>query len=87
MNNDAGLQFFVLDISIIILTVVVVLLCIEVVRMHRRYTEQRKFNEAMEKTIDRILKIEAGAGGGIDGWEMEMQEKRTAVKSSDKTGK
>ena len=76
MENNAGLQFFVLDVSIIILTVVVVLLSVEVVRMHRRYTEQKKFNENMEKTIDRILKIENGAGGGIDGWEMEMQEKQ-----------
>lgn len=76
MENNAGLQFFVLDVSIIILTVVVVLLGVEVVRMHRRYTEQKKFNENMEKTIDRILKIENGAGGGIDGWEMEMQEKQ-----------
>ena len=76
MDNNAGLQFFVLDVSIIILTVVVVLLSVEVVRMHRRYTEQKKFNENMEKTIDRILKIENGAGGGIDGWEMEMQEKQ-----------
>ena len=76
MDNNAGLQFFVLDVSIIILTVVVILLSVEVVRMHRRYTEQKKFNENMEKTIDRILKIENGAGGGIDGWEMEMQEKQ-----------
>lgn len=76
MENNAGLQFFVLDVSIIILTVVVILLSVEVVRMHRRYTEQKKFNENMEKTIDRILKIENGAGGGIDGWEMEMQEKK-----------
>ena len=81
MENNAGLQFFVLDVSIIILTVVVVLLSVEVVRMHRRYTEQKKFNENMEKTIDRILKIEAGAGGGIDGWEMEMQEKQTKKSS------
>ena len=81
MDNNAGLQFFVLDVSIIILTVVVILLSVEVVRMHRRYTEQKKFNENMEKTIDRILKIEAGAGGGIDGWEMEMQEKQTKKSS------
>ena len=81
MENNSGLQFFVLDVSIIILTVVVVLLSVEVVRMHRRYTEQKKFNENMEKTIDRILKIEAGAGGGIDGWEMEMQEKQTKKSS------
>lgn len=78
MDNIQGLQFFVLDVSVIVLAIIVLLLSAVVYNLIKKSREQQKYNASMEKTIDRILKIDAGAGGGIDGWEMALQERKQA---------
>lgn len=76
MNTPYGIQFFVLDVSVILLMLLVVGLAVAVVHLWRRSREQRKQYREIEKTVDRLLKIENGAGGGIDGWEMALQDKK-----------
>jgi hypothetical protein len=76
MNGSKNLQFFVLDVSVIILAVLVIILGVAVFVLYRKSRAQQIYNAKMEKTIDRILRIDAGAGGGIDGWEMAHQERK-----------
>jgi hypothetical protein len=85
MDSTGGLQFFVLDLSVVILGIIVLFLCAAVYWMYRRYSEQKRLYTAMQKTVDRILKIEAGAGGGIDGWEMAHREKLAAKRTKTKS--
>jgi hypothetical protein len=81
MNSSPGLQFFVLDVSVIILAFLVVALCAAVYVLWRKQRKQQILNEKMQATIDRVLGIEAGAGGGIDGWEMSYRERRGKAKT------
>lgn len=78
VTNIFGIPLFVLDVSLILTAIVAAGLSVAVFILFRRQKEQRILNEKMEKTIDRILKIEDGAGGGIDGWEMALQERKRA---------
>jgi hypothetical protein len=52
------------------------LMCAAMAKIYSRYKEQKKLYESLEKTVDRILQIEAE--GGIDGWERGMREKKAA---------
>lgn len=73
MNEQEGLQFFVLDVSVILLAIFVIGLCVTVVWLYNSYRRQKKLYDALEQTVDRILGLEEA--GEIDGRKVAQREK------------
>ena len=74
MNTSEGLQFFVLDVSVIILALFVLALSLTVIWLYQSYRRQKKLYDALEQTVDRILGLEEK--GEIDGRKVAQREKK-----------
>lgn len=72
MNQE--LQFFVLDLSMVVMGTIIIALIIISLVMHKKLRGQKKLLDALDGTVNRILAI--NDSGGIDGREVALKERR-----------
>lgn len=74
MNAAEGLQFFVLDVSVILMALTIIALFGVLLYLFKKHREQKKLYDALSATVDRILEI--ADSGGIDGREVALKERK-----------